>query len=61
MQRFDGQILDSATDVVGLLECAYLKALNLQSLGDDALRAQRAEDDASAALVARKDFKHERA
>ena len=61
MQRFDGQILHSATDVVGFLECAHLTALNLQSLGDDALRAQRAEDDASAALVARKGTEHERA
>lgn len=61
MQLRDGAHLFSATDVVAHLECEHLTALEVQSLGDGALRAQRNELDESADLFARKGDDHERA
>ena len=59
MQLCDGQHLFSATDVVGYLECAQLTALDLQSLHDAAVRAEKVGEDESAALIARKGTEHE--
>lgn len=59
MQLRDGQHLFSATDVVGYLKCAHLTALDLQSLHDSAVRAEKVADDESAALIARKGTEHE--
>ena len=61
MQLRDGAHLFSATDVVAFLECEHLTAIELQSLGDKALRAERSELDESADLFARKGDDHERA
>ncbi len=59
MQLRDGTHLFSATDVVAYLECEHLTALEVQSLEDEALRAQRNELDESADLFARKGDDHE--
>ena len=59
MQLRDGHYLFSATDMVGYLECTHLTALDLQSLHDAAIRAEKVADDESAALIARKGTEHE--
>lgn len=59
MQLRDGACLFSATDVVGYLECAHLTALDLQSLHDAAMRAEKVAEDESVALIARKGTEHE--
>lgn len=59
MQLRDGQHLFSATDLVGYLECAQLTALDLQSLQNATMRAEKVADDASAVLIARKGTEHE--
>src|SRR5215204_3715859 len=60
MQRIDGVHLFSASDLVGFLECEHLTALDLRSLDDPAVRAQRNAPDESAELFARKGDEHER-
>ena len=59
MQLRDGEHLFSATDVVGYLECAHLTALDLQSLQNATIRAEKVADDESATLIARKGTEHE--
>lgn len=58
MQRHNGPVLYSASDLVSFLGCEHSVTLALQNL-DEPL--PRAEDDASAQLVKRKGMEHERA
>lgn len=60
MQSYQSNRLFSATDLVAFLECEQLTALDLQALGDDALRAVRCTADESTELISRKGDLHER-
>jgi uncharacterized protein len=60
MQRYAGERLYSATDLVAFLECEHLTALDLRALDDRALAAERNEADESAQLIASKGDQHER-
>ncbi|HZZ95188.1 MAG TPA: TM0106 family RecB-like putative nuclease [Usitatibacter sp.] len=57
MQLIDGQILYSAGDVVGFLECEHKTSLSLHDLLVE--RLPRAEDDESAKLIQDKGHEHE--
>lgn len=58
MQNRDGQILVSAGDLIGFLECEHFTALSLQDL---VTPLQRAEDGESVVLIQEKGFSHESA
>jgi predicted RecB family nuclease len=60
MQRFAGERLYSATDLVAFLECEQLTALDLRALDDAALRAERNQADESQQLIAEKGDEHEK-
>lgn len=60
MQRYEGERLYSATDLVAYLECEHLSALDLQALDDEALRAERSQADESQQLIADKGDAHEK-
>lgn len=60
MQRYAGERLYSATDLVAFLECEHLTGLDLRALDDPALAAERNEADESAQLIASKGDQHER-
>ncbi len=60
MQRFAGERLYSATDLVAFLECEQLTALDLRALDDVALRAERNQADESQQLIADKGDEHEK-
>jgi uncharacterized protein len=57
MQLVDGQVLYSAGDLVGFLECEHKTTLSLKDLLEG--RLPRAEDDESAKLVQDKGYEHE--
>src|SRR5207302_743684 len=61
MQRIDGVVVYSATDVAHFLECEHLAALDVLALGDEVLRGGRSALDDAADLYARKGEAHERA
>jgi uncharacterized protein len=61
MQRIDGSLVFSASDLAAFLECEHLAALDRAALDDAQLAAQRSARDASAELVASKGDEHERA
>ena len=58
MQRRNGSLLYSASDLVSHLECEHATTLALQDLDD---RLPRAEDDAAAELIKDKGMEHEKA
>lgn len=60
MQRVSEQTLYSASDLVAFLDCEHRTALDLLTLTDNGLLAERTRPDESAELVARKGDEHER-
>lgn len=60
MQSLNGELIFSATDLAGYLECEHLVWLDLCALTDPALRARKKADDESAQLLARKGIEHEK-
>ncbi|NPC56682.1 TM0106 family RecB-like putative nuclease [Caenimonas soli] len=59
MQRENGRVLISATDVVSFLECEYLTRLDWLHARGELGGAMRMEQDESAALISRKGIEHE--
>ena len=59
MQRENGQLLISATDVVSFLECEYLTQVDWLHVRGELGGAVRAQQDESAALISRKGIEHE--
>ncbi len=60
MQERHGDLVFSATDIAGFLECEHLMWLDLRALSEPALRAKRVKDDESSLLLADKGIKHEK-
>lgn len=60
MQRYEGERLYSASDLVAFLECEHLTSLDLRALDDEALRAERSKADESQQIIADKGDEHEK-
>jgi predicted RecB family nuclease len=60
MQRVGEQTLYSASDLVAFLDCEHRTALDLLTVTDNGLLAERTEPDENAELIARKGDEHER-
>ncbi|MGH8286152.1 MAG: TM0106 family RecB-like putative nuclease, partial [Steroidobacteraceae bacterium] len=59
MQKYDGRVLVSASDLVGFYDCEHLTYLDRRALDDKALAARKVEADEHGKLIQKKGNEHE--